>query len=158
VNKIEFSWSGRVQMLVNSSIEVIYVSVKGNSESLYNLQYTLDVDADIPAKYLRLVDGSQMNFVLTKSQPYQLFSFTSHIIPYRILITNSPTCIRMGSTLPLDKTCQTSIPDSFTDKVLYFNVTNENLRNYKFSVYVNSGEYTLTEKDSVLFGCEDECY
>lgn len=106
---------------------------------MYTLQYTIDVEADIPAKYLRLSDGSQTNFMLTKSQPYQLFSFASHAIPYRVIITNSPSCIRLGTALPLPRTCHTSLPSSFSDKVLYFNVSNGNLRNFRFSVYVNSG-------------------
>lgn len=142
---ILFSWDGRIEMLVDESIEMIYLAVKGNSDSLYQLQFTIDVDADIPAKYQKLAEGVQNNFMLSKEQPYLLLSFTSHILPYKVYIANTPKCIKIGYSLPLDQTCQTALPDSFSSKVVYLNVSNNSQRPFKFSVFVNSGEYLLTE-------------
>ena len=97
-------------MLINPSIELVYLSVMGREESLYNIQYTLDVDADIPARYTKLTEGTQSNFLLNKTHPYQLFSFSSHILPYKVYITKSPKCIMMGYSLPLNQTCIDELP------------------------------------------------
>lgn len=110
-DQIIFSWNGTIKYLLNETAELIYVSVKGNEESLFYLQYTIDIDADIPAKYTRILDGTQNNFLLNKNNPYQLISFTSHIIPYKVYITNKPKCIKMGSSLPLNQNCLNEIPD-----------------------------------------------
>ena len=37
---------------------MIYIGVKGYEQSLYSLHYTINVDADIPAKYTKIVDGT----------------------------------------------------------------------------------------------------
>ncbi len=68
------------------------------------------MDADIPAKYSKITEGMQNNFLLDKNTPYQLFSFTSHILPYKLYITNTPKCIKMGFSLPLNQTCLSEIP------------------------------------------------
>lgn len=89
---------------------MVYVGVRGYEQALYYLQYTLDVDADIPAKYTKLVDGTQNNYILTDKNSYELLSFSSHIIPYKVLITGNPKCIRYGHSLPLKQTCYTELP------------------------------------------------
>lgn len=42
--------------------------------------------------------------------------------------------------------------------MVYFNVSNGNSHLFKFSVFVNSGEYVLDDSDSLLLGCTDSCY
>jgi len=118
---------------------MIYLSISGNEQSLYSLHMTMDIAEDLPIRYTKLVDGTQSNFILTPDKPYALMTYSSHIIPYTISITGSPSCIKYGTTLPLDETCLTTLPKSFTNKVVYFNISNEKTNNFKFSVYVNSG-------------------
>lgn len=77
---------------------------------MYYIQYTLNVDTDIPAKYTKLVDGTQNYFQLGQDHPYELLTFSSHIIPYKISVTGNPKCIKYGYTLPLNQTCSTDLP------------------------------------------------
>lgn len=107
---IMFNWSGSNKYIVNETTEMIYIGVRGYQEALYSIHYTLDVDADIPAKYTKLVDGTQNNFILSSDAPYQLVTFSSHIIPYKIIITGNPSCIRFGYSLPLNQTCAKKLP------------------------------------------------
>ena len=54
-----------------------------------------------------------------------------------------------------------SIPNQFTDSVLYFNISENNIAKggvYKFGVYVGSGEYALQEDQPMLIACQKECY
>jgi hypothetical protein len=126
---------------------------------LYYLQYSINVDADIPAKYTKLIDGVQNNFILNKTNPYQLLSFSSHIIPYKIYLTKTPKCIKLGYSLPLDQNCITELPADFSQKVVYMNISHDpNLNNFNFGVFVNSGEYVLNDRDPILVGCTDSCF
>lgn len=43
---------------------MVYLGVKGYASSLYYISYSVDTGADIPAKYIKLADGTQNNFVL----------------------------------------------------------------------------------------------
>lgn len=61
---IIYSWSGVTKYLVNDTTEMVYLGVKGFASSLYYLSYTVDTGVDIPAKYIKLADGTQNNFVL----------------------------------------------------------------------------------------------
>lgn len=61
---IIYSWSGVTKYLVNETTEMVYLGVKGFASSLYYLSYTVDTGVDIPAKYIKLADGTQNNFVL----------------------------------------------------------------------------------------------
>ncbi len=90
---------------------------------------------------MKLTDDTQNNYILNTDTPYQLLSFSSHIIPFTIVITGNPTCIKYGYSLPLNKTCATTLPSEFTEKVVYMNISNEDVstNDFKFSVYVNSG-------------------
>jgi len=89
---------------------MLYIGVKGYQEALYYLQYTIDVDADLPMKYTKLADDTQNNFILNSNNTHQLLIFSSHIIPYKIFITGNPKCIKLGYTLPLNQTCLTELP------------------------------------------------
>lgn len=139
---------------------MIYIGVKGYEQSLYSLHYTINVDADIPAKYTKIVDGTQNNFILNAKNTYQLISFASHAIPYKIFVTGSPRCIKFGHSLPLNQTCVSTLPSEFTEKVVYLNISNGDVstNSFKFSVYINSGIYVLDEKDPILIGCTDSCF
>lgn len=138
---------------------MLYVGVRGYEEALYYLQYTLDVDADIPARYTKLPDGTQNNFILSADNTYELLTFSSHFIPYKIFVTGKPKCIKYGFSLPLNQTCVTELPEQFDQKVVYLNISSgDTPNNFKFSVYVNSGDYLLNDKDPLLIGCIDSCY
>lgn len=53
------------------------------------------------------------------------------------------------------------MPTIFTDTVVYFNISQQFVSDnavFKFSVFVNSGQYLLSEDRPVLIACEDSCY
>lgn len=84
--------------------------------------------------------------------------FASHSQPYSIYARPAPACIMYGYTLPIPKVCQ-SFPDHFTQQVVYFNISKgQDNREFKFTMLVDSGKYTLTELAPVLIGCLDRCY
>ena len=114
----------------------------------------------MPIRYVKLADSTKNDFVLTKSSPFQLLSFSSTTVPFKIIISGNPSCIRYGTTLPLNETCNTFLPLSFTDNILYMNISNGKSfnSNHKFSVYANSDNYILTQKNPLLIGCIDKCF
>jgi hypothetical protein len=61
---IIFNWSGFTTYFVNETTEMIYIGVKAYEESLYYLHFTINVDADIPAKYTKVADGTLNSFIL----------------------------------------------------------------------------------------------
>lgn len=81
-DKVVFAWTGRERYLVNETTEIVYIGIYGYQEALYNLQYTLDVDSDIPAKYTRLVEDGQNKVTLDDEHPYVLYAYETHIVPY----------------------------------------------------------------------------
>jgi hypothetical protein len=75
-------------------------------------------------------------------------------------VTDNPLCIKFGHTLPLNQTCVSILPSEFTDKVVYLNISNGDVSSssFKFTVYINSGDYELDDKNPLLVGCADACY
>ena len=150
--------------MVNSTYpnESIYIGVLGDAESIYHLQFVLDTDANVPARYLSLSENAQNDFIISEDTPYVLLKYASHIIPYSIVFSPEPSCISFGSSLPLSDSspCNNAdLPQKFTDPVIYFNVSQLQLKSaFKFSVYVNSGNYLLSEDKPLLIGCDTSCY
>ena len=101
-NDILHSWSGMSQYEVDESSKFIYVGVKGEQEALYYIHFVVEVNQDLPIRYVKLADSTKNDFVLTKSSPFQLLSFSSTTVPFKIIISGNPSCIRYGTTLPLN--------------------------------------------------------
>lgn len=160
---VVYGWEGSISFVANASYPAyIYVSVLGDTESIYHLQYTLNTTPNIPAAYQSLIDDAQNDYTLSQGSPYTLLKYISHIIPYTITFNPQPNCIMYGNKLPIPTLCAgNSLPTSFTDPVLYFNVSQAGLAKgavFKFGVYVGSGEYGLEEDRPILIACDKQCY
>lgn len=96
---VEYSWQGISNVILTpqtSNITQIYISIFGNAETIYHLQYTLNLSANIPAAYTSLVDNVENTFTLTPQSPFVLLKYTPHILPYSITFSPSTvsTCIK----------------------------------------------------------------
>jgi hypothetical protein len=135
----------------------------GNTECIYHIQFVMNISANIPAAYLDMVEEGQNDYTITSSTPFILLKYVSHIIPYTIKFDPYPSCIKYGNELPLPTNCTapSQMPQTFRDSVVYFNIS-ENLPTqkaiFKFSVYINSGFYQLTQDKPILISCEQPCY
>lgn len=107
-------------------------------------------------------DGDN-NYIISKANPYILLKYVSHIVPYSITIDPLPGCVKLGSKLPIPDICvaSTDLPTQYHDRVVYFNISSTlatSNAQFKFSMYVNSGSYLLTEDKPILISCERACY
>jgi hypothetical protein len=76
------------------------------------------------------------------------------------MVSGNPSCIKFGYSLPINQTCVSTLPNEFKEKVVYLNISNGDVteNNFKFSIYINSGDYFLDDKDPLLIGCLSNCY
>lgn len=113
-----YNWQGisNIVLTPQSNITAIYISIFGNVESIFHLQYTLNLSANIPSAYTSLVDNTENSFTLTSSSPFALLKYTPHILPYSITFSTSAvsTCIKYGFSLPIPDICVSQLPDKFT--------------------------------------------
>lgn len=157
--QIHFQLGQTVTYLVNKTTEVIYLSAYGEQASLFNLEFTIDGNVDLPVRYLLLKDGDIATFTLNKAKPYQLLSYNPHIRPYSLSISGSPKCIRYGYSLPLGQSCAKRLPAQLLQQTLYLNVSNGNsASNFSFSVAASSGEYVLSYDNAIVIACSTACY
>ena len=160
---VRVMWDGVMTYTIGegSDEDCIYLSVLGEAESLYYLQYSLNTSANIPQRYLTIIDNTQNDYTLNSTSPYILLKYSSHIIPFTLKFQPAPDCIASGTELPFPQDCLAEVPTTYHSKVVYFNVSQRFVSGqdmFRFTVYANSGEYLLEEDRPVVIGCLDECY
>lgn len=140
---VKVTWEGITTYMINDTWpSCIYVSVLGEAESIYYLQYTFNTSANVPQRYMNIIDDAQNDYTLTAETPYILLKYSSHIIPFSIKFDPSPDCIAYGTMLPFDQNCSINMPTTFHEKVVYFNISQHFLNDqdsFKFTAYANSG-------------------
>jgi hypothetical protein len=62
---VDYSWNGKKQYNVDSDVDVIYVGIKGEKESLYHLQVTLQANELSPESYIKLVSDKILSYNLS---------------------------------------------------------------------------------------------
>lgn len=64
---VVYNWQGISNIIVTPQLNItwVYISIFGNVESIFHLQYTLNVSANIPSAYISLVDNTENTFTLT---------------------------------------------------------------------------------------------
>ena len=78
-SQIRFELGQTVTYMVNKTADVIYLSVYGEQASLFNLEFTIDGNVDLPIRYLLMIDGASSTFTLNKTKPYQLLSYLANM-------------------------------------------------------------------------------
>ena len=139
---------------------MIYLSIYGQSASLFQLSYAFSQIIDLPTSYTSIEDDVVNSFTLNSSNPYELITFEAHIKPYSVSVDGYPKCIRYGFSLPLSETCFKRLPALLYEKTLYMNISNgkPNASNFNFNVTISSGSYNLTAENSILMSCGEPCF
>jgi hypothetical protein len=85
----------------------------------------LNTSANIPAAYLDMVEDGRNDYTLTLTSPYILLKYVSHIVPYSITFSPSPSCIKYSNKLPVSNGCasSTQLLNVFHERVVYFNIS-----------------------------------